>query len=284
MGLLNTVRKRGVLGGGITAAVAAVAITPESAAAENQKIHGKTKVVALFGTTERYNGIGHEIHIRRIFQSKKEWVFIFVRANKFFTPDLISDADLFIVCRDGGADPIDLFTENGGVSDTIVPGNTLWTDTNVEAIIDNVQNRGMGLLAMHSTVLCGNQRFMTFMDVAGIEPHNLEPMWYTRINKTHPVTRGVRKFSVLNDEQPLVIIKSSTTVNLFESTAVHEKRQGISGWVLERGTGRIVGLLPGSTIHAYQTPEYQNIIWRAAHWAMRRDIPRYPHAENRYYM
>ena len=283
MGSFNTTGIRDTLSGGIAAVASAVAIAPEATAAVRPKTPGSTKVVALFGTTDRYNGIGHEIHVRSIFQSKQDWQFVFVRAGKLFTPELIADADLLIVDRDGGPDPIDLFTENAGVSDTITPGTGLWTDETVSAIIDNVQNRGMGLLAMRGTVLCGSQRLMTFLDVAGMEPHNLEPIWYTRINTDHPVMQGVGKFSILIDEQPLAIIKSATTATLFESTAVHEKRQGVSGWALEREAGRIVGLLPGATIHAYQTPEYRNIVWRAAHWAMRRDIPPCPDAENRYY-
>ena len=247
-------------------------------------LSGKIKVVGLFGITERYNGISNEIQIRKIFESKKEWGFMFVRANKLFTPDLIKDADLLIICRDGDADPIDLFTNGSGISETLVPGGTLWTDKNVTAIIENVQNRGMGLIAMQSTVLCENHRFMTFIDVAGKGPQNLEPMWYKKISKTHPIMQGVGKFTAMNDEQPLVIIKSSSTVTLFESTSVHEIRQGISGWALERGKGRIVGLLPGGTFQAYQVPEYQTIIWRAAHWAMNHPIPPYPKADTRYYL
>jgi hypothetical protein len=247
-------------------------------------LSGKIKVVGLFGITERYNGIGSEIQVRKIFESKKEWSFLFVRANKLFTPDLIKDADLLIISRDGGADPIDLFTTGNGVSETIVPGGTLWTDKNVTAIIENVQNRGMGLIAMQNTVFCGNHRFLTFLDVAGIGPQNLEPIWYRKMNKTHPVTEGVGKFTALNDEQPLVIIKSSSTATLFESTSVHEKRQGVSGWALERGKGRIVGLLPGGTFQAYQVPEFQTIIWRAAHWAMNHSIPPFPKTDARYYL
>jgi type 1 glutamine amidotransferase len=279
----DTAREQGALKTILPAAGVALAAVSEARAAVQPKKPGETKVVALFGTTDRYNGIGHEIHIRAIFESKKDWRLVFVRANKLFTPDLIGDADLFIVCRDGGADPIDLFTDTGGIADRIVPGGTLWTDANITAIMENVLSRGMGLIAMHSTVLCENHKFLTFLDVAGIGPHNLEPMWYTRMNKTHPITQVVGKFSVMNDEQTVVLIKTSTTDTLFESTAVHEKRQGISGWALKRGAGNIVGLLPGSTIHAYQTPEYQTIIWRAAHWAMNRPIPPYPKAENRYY-
>lgn len=247
------------------------------------KAPGETRIVALFGTTERYNGIAQEIQIRQIFETKKDWRLIFVRAGRLFTPGLIKDADLLVVGREGGADPVDLFQGSGGVSDTLAKGGSPWTDANIEAVMNGVSKRGMGLMVMHSTVLCEHRRFLDFLDVAPLEPHGIEPMWYTRMNKTHPITQGMGKFSVMYDEQPLVVIKSGATATLFESTAIHEKRQGVSGWALERDKGRIVGLLPGSTIHAYQTPEYQTIVWRAAHWAMHRDISSYPKAENRYY-
>ncbi|MFC1693504.1 hypothetical protein ACFL1R_08375 [Candidatus Latescibacterota bacterium] len=240
--------------------------------------------MAVFGTTERYNGISHEIQVRRIFEPHMNWTMLFVRASGLFTPDVIREADLLMVCRGPHPDPIDLSAPQSGISDTMTPGAPFWTDTNVRVITNAVETRGIGLLALQSTVLCGHFEFMKFLDVTGVAPHLPEPMWYTRMNTSHPITKGVGKFAVLLDEQPVVVITSKSTATLFESTAVHEKRQGVSGWALERGTGRIVGLLPGSTMHAYQTPEYQNILWRAAHWAMNRAIPPYPNAENRYYL
>jgi type 1 glutamine amidotransferase len=249
----------------------------------NSKSPGKTKVVAIFGTTDWNNGIGHELHVRKIFESKKDWQLLFVRANKFFTPDIISDADLLITCRSGGADPIDLFTSGAGVADSAVPGAHFWTDKNVKAIIDNVRNRGMGLLALHNTISAGHREFLDFLDVKEIMPHEFEPLWARKVNKDHPVTSGVGKFFIAHDEQYAVIIKSKTTETLIETTAIHEKRQAVSGWALESGKGRIVGLLPGSTVHAYLAPEYRTILWRAAHWAMNRDIPPYPEQRNTLY-
>ncbi|MCE5249706.1 ThuA domain-containing protein [bacterium] len=276
-------RRRGVIGAGLASLAAATLSTQAAHAALKPKAPGETKVVAIFGTTALNNGIGHEICVRRIFESKKDWRLIFVRANKFFTPSLISDADLLITCRDGGEDPIDLCAENAGVADAIVPGGTLWTDTNVKAVIDNVKNRGMGLLALHNSVAAGNRKFVDFLDVKEELPHEFEPLWVTHVNRDHPITKGVGKFLIALDEQFAVIIKSESTATLFETTAIHEKRQTVSGWALESGKGRIVGLLPGSTVHAYQAPEYQTILWRAAHWAMNREIPQYPNAKNRYY-
>ena len=186
--------------------------------------------------------------------------------------------------REASPDGADLFAKDAGTADSGAPGAPFGHDAKVRTSIDNVENRGMGLLALRGTVRSGRHGFMSFLDVAGIEPHAIEPMWYTRFDKTHPVVSGVGKFSVLHDEQPLVIVKSPGTATLFESTAIHEKRQGVSGWALERGKGRIAGLLPGSTTHAYHTPEYRTIIWRAAHWAMKRDIPPCPGGANRYYV
>jgi len=283
MGLFNKTGKRRLFRKGLPALTAATAAVTDAKAAIFPKTSGVTKVVAIFGTTESHNGIGHEHYIRQIFESKQNWRLIFVRANKMFNPELISDADLLMVCRDEKNDPIDFTRENALISETIDKGTRLWTDENVKAIITNVQKRGMGLLALHNTILCGNSQFMDFIDVRGIEAHELQPIWHTRINKAHPIMRGIGKFSIMHDEQLAVIIKSKATATLFESTSVHEKRQAVSGWALESGRGRIAGLLPGSTIHAYQTPEYQNILWRAAHWAMNRDIQPYPNAQNTLY-
>jgi len=282
MSLFNKVRKRGVLRDGIPSLAATVAVTNANAAIK-PKAPGETKVVAIFGSNDSHNGIGYEIHVRKIFESKKDWRLISVRANKLFTPELINDADLLITCQMKGNDPIDYFTVDGGLADTMVEGAPLWTDANVKAIIDNVRNRGMGLLALHNTILAGNRQFMEFLDVREVMYHELEPLWVTNINKNHPIMNGVGKFLIDNDEQFAVIIRSKSTDTLFQTTAIHGKRQAISGWALESGKGRIVGLLPGKTIDAYQTPEYQNIIWRSAHWAMKREIQSYPNAKNTLY-
>lgn len=283
MPLFKKVRKRKGRQASLPSLVPAVLASPEANAAPRPKAPGETKVVALFGTTGTNNGIGHEIQIRRIFESKKDWRLIFVRADKFFTPGLISDADLLMMCRDGSAPPIDLFAPDTGVAETLVPGSSVWTEENVSVIIDNVRNRGMGLLALHNTIRSGNRLFTDFLDVTNIKKYEIEPLWVKGLNHNHPITTGIGKFLISHDEQYAVLIKSASTVTLFETTAIHEKRQAVSGWARERGSGRIAGLLPGSTIHAYQAPEYQTIIWRAAHWVMNRSIPPYPKARNTLY-
>lgn len=283
MGVIRSKGKRGALSVGLTSIAAQAVAVTSAAAALRPKAQGETKVVAVFGTTDRNNGLAQEIAIRSIFADKKDWRITCIRAAKYFTPELIADADLLITSRGPGADPVDLFADDAGIADRITPSAAFWTDKNVSAIIENVRGRGMGLLALHNSIAAESREFVDFLDVEPLKANEFEPLWGTRINKEHPITRAVGKFLISHDEQYLAVIKSSSTATLFETTSVHEKRQGVSGWALERGNGRIVGLLPGSTVHAYKAPEYRNIVWRAAHWAMRRDIPDYPGAHNRYY-
>ena len=93
-------------------------------------------------------------------------------------------------------------------------------------------------------------------------------------NQSHPITSGMKPFFFNLDEQFDSQIKNpSTTTQLFRSLAIHDKRNALGGWCLERGNGRVVGLLPGHYQWTYRVPQYQEIFWRAAHWAMKRDIP-----------
>ena len=221
-----------------------------------------------------HNGVAQETCIRSIFSSKKDWKIIFTRASKLFTPELISDADLLITARTSIPDPIDLTTDC--LADSIQQGEIFWTDENVKAIIDNVRNRGMGFMALHCTLYSRNRDIQNLMGIEPIMHNQVQPVWVRDLNREHPITKGIGKFFINLDEQFAVIIKSQYTTTLFETTAIHDKRNAIGGWCLEDGKGRVVGLLPGHTKDPYLVPEYQEILWRSAYWAMKRDIPSYP--------
>ena len=104
-------------------------------------------------------------------------------------------------------------------------------------------------------------------------------MALSRLCPDHPITRGIEPYYITIDDQFGVEFRypERTTV-LFSSQAVHDGREMINAWCLEQGTGRVVGLLPGDHNFTYRVAEYQEIFWRAAHWAMKRDIPPYPNA------
>ncbi|MCE5251462.1 ThuA domain-containing protein [bacterium] len=271
----NNTEKKGVLSAGL-AALAAAAVTPQVHAAPKPKAPGETKIVAVMAHDTNHNGVTQEYYMRTIFESKKDWRLIFARASSLFTPELIGDADLLVTARTGIADPIDLTADP--LADSMREGAQLWTDENVKAIINNIRNRGMGFLALHCTIYSRNR---DITDLLGIEPimHNeVQPIWVRDTNQDHPITQGIGRFFINLDEQFAVVIKSEYSTTLFETTAMHDKRNAVGGWCLENGKGRIVGLLPGHTADPYRLPEYQEIVWRAAHWAMRRDIPPYPKA------
>lgn len=265
-------RRRTFLQAGAATITAAV-VQGTAHAALKPKQPGETKIVCVMGDYH-HNPMTAETHMRRIFGSKKDWRIIFVKASRYFTPELISDADLLVTSRYGGRDSIGF--SNDPLIDKMVQGDMFWTQENVTAIIDNVQNRGMGYLALHCTVACQNDDIHRMLDIV-YQPHEeIQPLWARDLNQDHPITRGIKPFYITLDEQFGVIIKSSSTVTLFKTTAIHDKRERIGGWCLERGKGRIIGLLPGHLKWAYRAAEYQDILWRSAHWTLRRDIPTYP--------
>ena len=267
---------KSVVVSGLAAGAASTVVVPEVSAAVRPKAPGETKIVAIMGGDYGHNSIPLEMHIRGMFSTKKNWRILFVRASRFFTPELISDAELLITSRHSRPDDIDWREE--GIVDTMSKGAMLWTDENADAIIDNVRNRGMGFLALHNTIACRNKKITGLLDIEPVPHNEIQPIWIRDLNREHPVTRGMKNFFVPLDEQFAVVIKSGATTTLFETTAIHDKRNAVGGWCLEQGKGRIVGLLPGHTKELYRLHEYQEILWRAAHWAMRRKIPVYPKA------
>ena len=257
---------------GMAATAFAATVSSKVQADIRPKAPGETKIVAVLGDYY-HNPISQEVQIRSILSPEKTWRIISVRSNRFFSPELINDADLLITSRSSLPEHIDWNPE--GLADSINKGVILWSDENIQAVTDNIKNRGMGLLAMHCAI---HSRSEKISDLLGIEPigHNqVQPLWVNNLNTEHPITQGLDNFFVNLDEQFGCIIKSSQTTTLFETTAIHDKRIAVGGWCLASGKGRIVGLLPGHTNDPYVVPEFRKIIWRSAHWAMKRDIPDY---------
>ena len=272
----KNISRRNVLKTGVAAAATAAIASPEAYAVNFKKGKGETKIVCVMGDYW-HPASSQEQHVRQIFSSCKEWKIYFVLASRNLTAELLSDTDLLITSRYGGADspawtPEPVVAERPG-------GDVIWTDEHVEAVCDNVKNRGMGFMAVHCTLFCGRKEIE---DLMGIEPllhQEMQPVVYHDINREHPITRGIESFYVTLDDQFDIQIKDpSRTTVLFRCTAVHDKREAVNGWCIEQGRGRVVGLLPGHHQFIYRLPQYQEIFWRSAYWAMKRDIPPYPNA------
>jgi hypothetical protein len=244
---------------------------------------GAVKVVAVLGCDAVHHGLGYELALREIFASRSSWRIHYVRAARAFTPALIEDARLLIACRGPEPDPADLSSAGQAVAVALTPGAPFWTPANVEAVAGHVRGRGMGLLALHDTIYCGAAEILALLDAAPIPPREIQPVWVKDLDAGHPITAGAGKFHLKLDEPCGAVIKSADTVTLFRTTAIHDKRQAVGGWCRQAGKGRVVCLLPGHTVTAYEAPEYRNLLWRAAHWAMAAEIPPYGGAKNTLY-
>ena len=245
------------------------------------KASGETKVVLVTDWNDRHNGVAFELAVRNIFKTNPDWRIVAIRDTGAFSPALLADADLLIANR--GADA-DLFKiTEGRIVETPVMGSRFWTDEATQAVIANIRDRGMGFLALHATMDCGSADILRILDIEPVMTGEPQPVWVRNLNRDHPVTVGIGKFHIRLDEQIAAIVRSPETVILFETTGIHDKRESVGGWCRMEGKGRVVGFLPGHAAEVFEAPEFRTIVWRAAHWAMKRDIPSYPEERNTLY-
>lgn len=272
MDYLKWPSRRNVLKTGL-ATLAGTAAAPSIRAAVPKKAQGETKIVCVMGDYW-HPAASQEQHMRQIFSKGENYKVYFVLSSSYLTAKLLSDADLFISARYGGGDS-PAWSPDPVVSER-PKGDQIWTDEHIDALYDNVKNRGMGWLAVHCTLFSMRKEVEDLMGVEPLLHQEIQPCIIKDLNQNHPITKGFDTFYFNLDEQFDAQMKypERTTV-LFRNLAVHDKRDALGGWCLEQGNGRVVGLLPGHYQWTYRVPEYQELFWRAAHWAMKRDIPPY---------
>ncbi len=232
---------------------------------------GTTKVVALMGDYW-HNPVALERDTRQIFKSSG-WEVTFCQASRFLTPDVIDQADVLFLLRYGGPDSLG-WTAEGRVTERN-PGDPYMTPEMENAVIRNVRDRGMGLLAFHCTIWNETEQFAELLGVEPIMHGQIQPVVLKDFNQDHPITAGMEPFFINLDEQFAAILLNEDYTPLFMSEAVHDKRYALGGWCGQYGKGRVVSLLPGHTQFPWRLPEYQEIVWRSAHWALGYDIPPY---------
>lgn len=267
--------RRGAIGTGIMTAAAAALGAGKTEAAMPEDIPpkkpGETRVLFLGGDV-LHNFDAQEPALRRICE-RAGWTFFSVHDARYVTPLLIGSLDLFMIQRWGGGVP-------GWTAGPIhVEGRTnddFMSDALASAIVENVTDRGMGFMSLHCTIANWDRPdFMEFMGVNGIIHGPLQPVRCHAFNQNHPITQGMKDFDLALDENFGVEIVEEGVVPLYETTGHLDKRHDYGGWCLERGKGRIAGLLAGHTYFAYRDPNYLPLYWRSAHWVLRRDIPPY---------
>jgi type 1 glutamine amidotransferase len=240
--------------------------------APRPKAPGETKVVYL-GGDQLHNGLGQRQSLRGIFEPAG-WRFMATTDARYLTPEFIGDADLLIITRWGG--PIEGWSEDPIVEEA--PSGDGYMSAELEAaIVDNVTQRGMGFMALHCTIWTPDHH--GFLQMMGIEPIMHGPIQTVHMhdfNQEHPISQGIEDFDMAHDENFGVVLKDAKAVPLYETTGQEDQRHDLAGWCIEQGQGRVVGLGAGHTHTAWRHKTYQQLYWRGAHWAMKKEIPPFP--------
>ncbi len=273
MSSIKTNTRRTTLKAGIASLVAASIITPEGHAAMQQDIkpkkHGETKIIFLGGDME-HNFSAQEPTLRTICEGAG-WKFYAVHDARYCTPELICDADLMIIQRWVGGVP---GWVPGPIFEEAPSNDNYMSDELEDAINDNVRNRGMGFMSLHSTIWAlAKKKFTELLGIKAIIHGPLQTVKVYNFNNDHPITRGMREFDIAIDENFGVELVNPDAVRLYETFGYSDKRHDIGSWCLEQGMGRVVGFTAGHTYFAYLDPSYLTMLRRGAYWALKRDVP-----------
>lgn len=269
----GSMSRRSALRAGLASAAAGAIITPngyaETAAELPKKAPGETRVLFL-GGDNLHNFMAQEPALRRICENAG-WQFFAVHDARYITADLMETVDLMMTERwAGGVEgwvPGPIYTER--------PERDGYMSEEYEnMLVDNVTNRGMAYISIHCGIWAG--RHAKYIDMIGVRPIIHGPLQTVRcrnFNQDHPITKGMKEFDIPIDENFGAEITDPRTVPLYETFGHMDKRQDYGGWCTEKNKGRVVGLLAGHTYFAYQNPNYLELFRRAAHWALKLDIP-----------
>jgi type 1 glutamine amidotransferase len=243
-----------------------------------QKKPGETRVLFLLG--DYYHNPAMQEYAWRKVLKATGWRLMFAQAPSFITPDVMAAADLYVLCRYAtSTQPTNISL--GWSPDKIVeerPAPEVFMTSEHEAMLVGNVRRGMGLVAVHCAIWNPDNR--RYLDVLGVEKPVMHgpvvPAHVFELNLEHPITRGIQPFDIGIDEVFDAVMKPGQSTQLFRTSQETPKRNAIGGWCREEGSGRVVALLPGHTTGPYGSRQLLDIMWRSAHWALKREIPPVP--------
>jgi len=137
-------------------------------------------------------------------------------------------------------------------------------------------NAGKGLLFLHHSI-CAFQDWPEFESIVGgkyyekkkddkfgASSYQHDVDFYVQIvNKSHPVTRGMKKF-VLRDEV-YGNLEVLSEIDPLLSTD-HPKSNILIGWTLKKENSKIVYIQPGHDKNSYNDPNYRQLIKQAVNY------------------
>ncbi len=275
MSLNQKTTRRKVLKTGLATLATMAIITPEGHSALPKdikpKASGETRVIFLGGDT-LHNYYAQEPALRSICENAG-WKFYAVHDARYVTPELIKEADLVIIQRWVGSQA---GWVQGPIREEAGSPDGYMSDELEDAIVDNVKNRGMGFMSLHCTIWA--MRRKKFTEMLGIRATIHGPLQIVHLhnfNQNHPITKGIPNFDLPLDENFGVELINKNAVPLYETTGFSDKRHDVGGWCLDQWKGRVAGFLGGHTYFAYQDKKYLEMLWRGAHWILKKEAPQY---------
>jgi len=244
--------RRTVLTTGLATAAAGMLAGKNAAAQQpmppNPKKPGSIRISAICGIDHRVRG-----GVQPIMQHIPNADFWWAHDYQPITPEIIADTDLLLTYYSG----------------------YMYTPENTEAIIDAVTNRGMGWICLHNTHWFVGDTLNEFIGAYAMLHREIQPVVLSNLNQEHPITQGIEPFIIQLDEQfgaYLANPDDPAVKVLFRGHGLHDDHWTIQGWSAERGKGRIVGLTPGHYEWTWFEQQYNEIVWRAAQWALHQPI------------
>jgi type 1 glutamine amidotransferase len=170
----------------------------------------------------------------------------------------LSKVQLLVILRDGLQRP--------GTG----KGNYVWmTDGQQKAIVEFVQSGG-AFLNLHNAMGLYPDKG-GYLDLVGgryIGHGPLERFRVEVVDPDHPITRGVRGFSVADEQHTPPY--DSNKVHLLLRNRSDDGKVAAAGWAYESGEGRICHLANGHTRESLLHPMYQRLLRNAVNWCLRR--------------
>jgi len=197
---------------------------------------------------------------------------------------VLASYQLFLCLRDGMIWPggylgPDAYSYQQGLEnrgDFPEPKSQNWLKEEQAVALKEFVNAGNGFYSLHnnSHVSLSSKTYREVMGGAYIGHPALRPFKVRVVNTKHPITQGIRDFTV-NDEQHYVEYDKDKKDILLEAenidglTFQNLGTKSIAGWAYDYGRGRVVFTSAGHTIHALWNPEYVKLQKRAVQWLLK---------------
>jgi type 1 glutamine amidotransferase/glyoxylase-like metal-dependent hydrolase (beta-lactamase superfamily II) len=172
----------------------------------------------------------------------------------------LSKVELFVILRDGIQRP----------TDEPATHFAWMTDEQQQALVQYIHDGGAMLNLHNSLGLYPDDG--AYLQLVGGRYTGHGPLERFRVevvDADHPITRGVRNFSVA-DEQHTPVYDAKAVHLLLQNRSDDGKVMAAAGWTREPGRGRICHLANGHTRESLLHPMYQRLLRNAVEWCLRR--------------